>query len=82
MILQTSQVLSGRRNRAKFIVRRQDKSREGMTSIQGGYGTWHYSRACLRELLLHGGFRIIEQREPVLFNRRRYPWYLALCEPL
>jgi len=82
LILQTSQVLSFPGNWAKFAVRRQDRTKDGMTSIRGGYGTWRYSPGCLRELLLHGGFRIIEQRQPAWSKRRRFPWYLACCEPL
>ena len=82
LILQTSQVLPFPGNWAKFVVRRQDRTKDGMTSIRGGYGTWYYSPGCLRELLLHGGFRIIEQRQPPWSKRRRFPWYLACCEPL
>jgi tRNA (mo5U34)-methyltransferase len=82
LILQTSQVLPYRGNWAKFVVRRQDRTSNGMTSIREGCGTWHYSPACLRELLLHAGFRIVEERRPAWSKRRRFPWYLANCEPL
>ena len=82
LFLQTSQVLPIPGNWARFIVRRQDLAAAGMTSIRGGYGTWHCSPACLRELLLHGGFRVIEERQPPLLKRRRFPWYLANCESL
>ena len=82
LILQTDQVLSLPGNWAKFIVRRQDKTHEGMASIRGGYGTWHYSPGCIRELLRHGGFQIMEERQPAWSKRRRFPWYLANCEPL
>jgi len=82
LILQTSQVLPLSGNQAKFIVRRQDQTAGGLTSIRGGYGTWHYSPGCLRELLLHGGFKIIEERQPPLPKRQRFPWYLANCVPL
>jgi tRNA (mo5U34)-methyltransferase len=82
LILQTSQVLPLPGNWARFVVRRQDRTAAGMTSIRGGYGTWHYSPGCLRELILHGGFRIVEERQPPLLKRRRFPWYLANCEPL
>jgi tRNA (mo5U34)-methyltransferase len=82
LVLQTSQVLPLPGNWAKFIVRRKDRNREGLTSIRGGYGTWHYSPGCLRELLLHGGFRILEEQQPVWTKRLRFPWYLAFCEPL
>jgi tRNA (mo5U34)-methyltransferase len=43
--------------------RRQDKTKDGYTSIRGGYGTWHYSPGCIRDLLRHGGFRITEERQ-------------------
>ncbi|GMQ78947.1 MAG: hypothetical protein BMS9Abin02_1496 [Anaerolineae bacterium] len=82
LILQTSQVLPLRYNWARFKVRRQDWTAVGMTSIRGGYGTWQLSPGCLRELLLHGGFRVIEERQPPLLKRRRFPWYLADCEPI
>lgn len=82
LILQTAQVIPARGNVARFVVRRQDKTRSGMTSIRGGYGTWYYSPSCLRELLLHGGFEIIKERQPPRLKRRRFPWYSALCAPL
>lgn len=82
MFLQTSQVLPHRGNRASFSVRRIDQTDSGMTSIVGGNGTWRYSPACLRELLLHGGFEVLEERRPSWRKRRRFPWYLAACRPL
>ncbi len=80
LIMQTSQVLSFPGNWAKFIVRGKDLTLKGMTSIRGGYGTWRYTPGCLRELLLHGGFRILEETRPPFWKRRRFPWYLAYCE--
>ncbi|MGD7037443.1 class I SAM-dependent methyltransferase [Methylotuvimicrobium buryatense] len=82
LLMQTSQVLPIPGNWAKFIVRRQDKTQGGMTSIRGGYGTWFYSPGCLRELLLHGGFDIVEERQPSILKRQRFPWFFASCEPL
>jgi SAM-dependent methyltransferase len=82
LILQTSQVLPHSANRASFMVRRTDETKNGMTSIRAGYGTWHYSVPCLRELLLHGGFQIVEERRPSWHKRGRFPWYLAHCRPL
>lgn len=82
LILQTAQVLTYPGNRAKFAVRRQAGAHEGKTSIRGGHGTWHYSPTCLRELLKHGGFQIADERQPAVWKRRRFPWYLALCKPL
>lgn len=81
LILQTSQVLPFFGNWAKFRVRSQDRTEAGMSSIRRGYGVWYYSPRCLRELLVHGGFRVIEERRPSLLKRRRFPWYLALCSP-
>ena len=82
LILQTAQVLPLPLNRARFVVRREDQTNIGMTSIRRGYGTWYYSPRCLRELLWHGGFDITEERRPPLLKRRRFPWYLANCECL
>jgi SAM-dependent methyltransferase len=82
LIMQTSQVLPLPGNWAKFILRGRDRTTEGLTSIQGGSGTWHYSPGCLRELLRHGGFSIRDERRPAWPKRRRFPWYLANCEPL
>lgn len=82
LILQTAQVIPDRGNLARFVVRRQDKTKSGMTSIRGGYGTWYYSPGCLRELLLHGGFKIIKERQPPRLKRHRFPWYAAYCSPL
>lgn len=82
MILQTTQVLPLPGNWAKFVVRRQDRTDKGLTSIRGGYGTWHYSPGTLCELILHGGFTVVEGRRPPLAKLRRFPWYLANCEKL
>jgi SAM-dependent methyltransferase len=82
LILQTSQVLNSRGNWARFVVRRQDRTAEGMTSIRGGYGTWHCTPACIREWLLHGGFNVIEERQPPRGQRKRFPWYVARCETI
>lgn len=82
LILQTSQVMPDHGNLARFVVRRQGETGRGMTSIRGGYGTWYYSPGCLRELLLHGGFEVLEERQPARLKRRRFPWYLARCAPL
>ncbi len=80
LIMQTTQVLPLPGNWAKFKVRRQKKL--GKTSVRQGYGTWFYTPGCLRELLEHGGFDIIEERRPPLAKRRRFPWYLAMCKPV
>jgi 2-polyprenyl-3-methyl-5-hydroxy-6-metoxy-1,4-benzoquinol methylase len=82
LILQTAQVLPYPFNFARFIVRRKDMTKNGLTSIREGYGTWHCSPKCLREIILHGGFKIIEEKRPPLLKRNCYPWYSALCEPI
>jgi len=82
LIMQTSQVLPLPGNWGRFVVRRQDKTAQGLTSIRGGYGAWHLTPACVRELLHHGGFEVLEDRLPPWRKIRRFPWYLALCEPL
>ena len=82
LLLQTSEVLSTKDNVARFVVRRKDRRQGGMSSIRGGYGTWHYSPACLHELLLHGGFKVIDQRIPGPDDFQRFPWFVANCEPL
>jgi SAM-dependent methyltransferase len=80
LLLQTSQVWWNRGNRARFVVRREERTAGGLTSIRQGYGTWHCSPGCLRELLLHGGFIPREERRPPWYKRHRYPWYFADCE--
>lgn len=82
LLVQTSQVLPLPGVWAKFLVRRRDLTKAGMTSVRGGYGTWHCSPGCLRELLLHGGFQVVEERRPPWRKRSRFPWYLASCVPL
>jgi tRNA (mo5U34)-methyltransferase len=82
LIMQTSQVLPLPGNWAKFVLRHRDRTEEGLSSIRGGAGAWYYSPGCVRELLRHGGFRIREERRPPWPARRRFPWYLADCEPL
>lgn len=80
LIMQTSHVLSLPFNLARFKVRGNDKTKKGMTSIRSGLGVWEYTPACLREMLIHGGFRVIEEKVPPLLQRKRFPWYLAYCE--
>jgi tRNA (mo5U34)-methyltransferase len=82
LIVQTSQVLPRKGNWARFVVRTKDKTADGLTSIRERYGTWHYSIDCIRELLLHGGFKVIEERIPPKKKRNRFPWYIANCEIL
>jgi SAM-dependent methyltransferase len=82
LILQTSQVLPLPINLARFIVRKHDLTQEGKPSIRKGYGLWHLTPGCIRELLLHGGFKVMEERRPPLLKRFRFPWYIACCKPL
>lgn len=82
LLLQTSHVIPDESNIANFTVRRKDMQSAGRTSIRAGSGTWHFSPACLRELLLHGGFHILEERQPAKRERQRFPWFLAKCAAL
>ncbi|MGH9063578.1 MAG: class I SAM-dependent methyltransferase [Acidimicrobiales bacterium] len=81
LIVQTSNVLPVPGNWARFRVRR-DQTAKGLSSIRGGLGAWHYSPACFRELLRHGGFEVAEERTTSWRRFRRFPWYGALCRPL
>src|SRR4051794_35020816 len=81
MILQTTSVLPGRDNRARFAVR-QDQTEHGLASIRGGRGVWHYTVPCLREFCRHAGFVIVEERRPARRLRRRWPWWCALTRPV
>lgn len=81
MIVQTSSILPGEGNRAKFIVR-QDKTTDGMTSIRGGSGVWLVTASCFENMLTHGGFRVIESKRPQPEDRERFPWYAALTQPI
>ena len=79
MILQTSHVLHFPGNWARFKVRRHDQTAIGMTSLRAGQGSWHFSAGCLRELLLHAGFEVTDERRPSIAKRWRFPWYAANC---
>ncbi len=81
LIVQTSSVLPGRSNRAKFVVR-QDLQHRGLTSVVGGRGAWHYSASCFENILRHAGFKVLESTRPPLFSRKRFPWYCAVAEPV
>ena len=72
LILQTSSVLPGSRNRARFVVRR-DRTAEGLVSIRGGEGVWKFSAPCVREMLAHAGFETLEERRPRRRDRRDFP---------
>jgi 2-polyprenyl-3-methyl-5-hydroxy-6-metoxy-1,4-benzoquinol methylase len=80
LIVQTSSVLSGRSNRAKFVVR-QDLQHRGLTSVVGGRGAWHYTASCFENILRHAGFKVLESARPPVWSRKRFPWYCALAEP-
>jgi len=79
-IVQTSSVLSGRSNRAKFVVRK-DLRHRGLTSVVGGRGAWHYTASCFENMLQHAGFNVLESARPPLLSRKRFPWYCAIAEP-
>jgi tRNA (mo5U34)-methyltransferase len=82
LILQTSHVLPWPGNWARFVVRSPDREDRALPSIMAGRGAWHCSRGCLRALLAHAGFEVIEERGPLRPARRRPHWYLARCRPM
>ncbi len=43
-------------------------------------GSWHCSPGSIRNVLLYAGFRILEEQQPRWRERRRFPWYAAMCE--
>lgn len=81
MIFQTSAVLPGKNNFARFVVR-QDATDRGLASVRGGRGTWHFSVECLRNFLRHAGFEVVDERQPKRSDRKRFPWYCALARPV
>lgn len=81
LIMQTSSILPGSGNRAKFVVR-EDRTSSGMSSIRGGKGAWRMTVPCLENMLTHAGFRVLESKRPEPEQQKRFPWYTALTEPL
>jgi 2-polyprenyl-3-methyl-5-hydroxy-6-metoxy-1,4-benzoquinol methylase len=81
LIVQTSSVLPGRQNNAKFVVRK-DLRHRGLTSVVGGRGAWHYTASCFENILQHAGFKVLASSRPPLLSRKRFPWYCALAEPV
>lgn len=81
VIIQTSNILPGSGNRAKFVVR-SDRIGEGMSSIRGGKGAWHMTVTCLENILTHAGLCVLESKRPEPEQQKRFPWYAALAEPL
>ena len=79
MILQTSRVIPLPGNWGRFHVRKRDRTAEGLTSARSGQGVWQCTPGCLRALLAHAQFDILDERFPPLLQRKRYPWYLARC---
>src|SRR5215218_5862297 len=76
----SSNVLFRAGNWAKFIIR-EDRTAEGLTSIRGGRGVFRFTVDCLRAMLTHAGFEILDERRPPEDARRRFPWYSALAQP-
>jgi 2-polyprenyl-3-methyl-5-hydroxy-6-metoxy-1,4-benzoquinol methylase len=81
LIVQTSSILPGRANRAKFMVRK-DLRHRGLASVVGGRGAWHYTASCFENFLQHAGFKVLESARPSLLSRKRFPWYCALAKPI
>lgn len=80
LIIQTSNVLPGRSNRASFFIR-TDRTASGLTSIRGGKGVWTFSVPCFKAMLQHAGMRVLKDRQPTVWQRRRFPWYCAIAVP-
>lgn len=88
LLVQTSALLPGRGNHARFQVRR-DRRAEGLASIVGGSGRWKLSQLAFENILAHASFEVEERRRPHGFRLRRrfphverFPWYAAVCRPL
>jgi tRNA (mo5U34)-methyltransferase len=81
LIVQTSGVLPGRSNRATFVIR-EDQTAKGLTSLRGGKGVWSVSVSCFQAILRHAGLRVLEDKQPEFWNRKRFPWYCALVGTL
>jgi 2-polyprenyl-3-methyl-5-hydroxy-6-metoxy-1,4-benzoquinol methylase len=80
LIVQTSGILPGGTNKATFVIR-EDQTSKGLTSLRGGKGVWKVSVPCFRAILMHAGFRVLTEKRPAVWQRRRFPWYCALAEP-
>jgi tRNA (mo5U34)-methyltransferase len=80
LIIQTSGILPGRKNKATFYFR-EDRTDRGLTSIRGGMGVWQFSVSCFQSMLKHAGLRVLAQQQPDFWQRRRYPWYCAVAGP-
>jgi 16S rRNA G966 N2-methylase RsmD len=77
LIIQTSGILPGRKNKAMFYIR-EDRTAKGLTSIRGGMGVWQFSIPCFQSMLSHAGLRVLNEQQPGFWQRRRYPWYCAV----
>jgi 16S rRNA G966 N2-methylase RsmD len=80
LIIQTSNVLPGRSNRASFFIR-ADRTAKGLSSIRGGKGVWTFSVPCFQAMLQHAGLHVAEDKRPTMWERRRFPWYCAIAVP-
>jgi tRNA (mo5U34)-methyltransferase len=78
LILQSSGIRPEEGNHASFQVR-GDRTAEGLSSVRGGNGVWTYTVDCLKEIVAHGGFEIVEERRPDADLQERHPWYTALA---
>lgn len=94
LILDTSHILFSPFNKAKFIyedkdiiktifkwlLRKQNKMKWHGANFEMRGGKWYYSKSCIRELLYHGGFDIIEDRQLPFYKRFRESLYFAFCK--
>ena len=79
LILQTARVLPLPGNWARFTARPVTDPDKGLSSVRAGTGVWHYSSECVRQLLHHSSFEIVDECQPSWRRRKRYPWYAALA---
>jgi 16S rRNA G966 N2-methylase RsmD len=80
LIIQTSNILPGRSNRASFFVR-ADRTADGLSSIRGGKGVWSCSVSCFKAIMQHAALRVVKDKQPTVWQRRRFPWYCAVAVP-
>jgi 2-polyprenyl-3-methyl-5-hydroxy-6-metoxy-1,4-benzoquinol methylase len=79
LLLHTAMTLNLPGNWAKFHYRPVATAKEPLA--KGGYGAWSFSPECIRQLLRHGGFNIVEEKRPPFLKRRRFNYFQAVCVP-
>lgn len=79
LVLHTAMTLNLPGNWAKFHYRPAATAKEPLA--QGGYGAWSFTPECIRQLLRHGGFSVLEEKRPPFLKRRRFNYFQAVCRP-